>query len=316
MLKNPRFATAFLILVLSLILPMFLDEFFLTILVQMLMWAYLAMAWDVIGGYGGQFSLGHAAFLGLGAYTSTLLLENYGISPWLGMFASGAIAAIAGAFVGFASLRLRGPFFALGTIAFAELTQLLLTYLKDVTGGPLGIMINRTGIEYMLFEKQLHYYYLILAFVIFGTLFLRYFENSKFGMALMALREDEDAAESIGINVYRSKVLGATISAFLTGLGGTFYAQWIHYIRPDTIVRLDFSVQMAAIDVVGGAGSPYGGIIGALILVPISLYLNAIFGGMIAGLSTVLYGIILLVVVVTMPGGIYGIIRRRFPAGR
>lgn len=314
MFGSIRLYLVLLILIPSLIVPLFLDEFLLTILVQMLMWAYLAMAWDVIGGYGGQFSLGHAAFLGLGAYTSTLLLENFGVSPWLGILASGLVAGVAGAFVGFASLRLRGPFFALGTIAFAELTQLLLTYLKDITGGPLGIMINKTGFEYMLFEKQLHYYYLALAFVIFGVLFLRYFERSKFGMALVALREDEDAAEAIGVNVYRSKVLGATISAFLTGLGGTLYAQWIHYIRPDTIVRLDFSVQMAAIDVVGGAGSPYGGIIGALILVPISLYLNALLGGMVAGLSTVLYGIILLVVVVTMPGGIFGILRRRFLA--
>ncbi len=307
-----RMSLALILLILAMILPIFLDEFLLTILVQMLMWAYLAMAWDVIGGYGGQFSLGHAAFMGLGAYTSTLLLENFGITPWLGIWLSGLVAAIAGALVGFASLRLRGPFFALGTIAFAELVQLLLLYLKDVTGGPLGIMINKTGVEYMVFESQLHYYYLALAFVICGMLFLRYFERSKFGMALVALREDEDAAESIGIDVYRAKVLGAVISAFLTGLGGTFYAQWIHYIRPDTVVRLDFSVQIVAIDVVGGAGSPYGGIIGAMILVPLSLYLNAIFGGMIAGLSTVFYGIILLVVVVALPGGIFGMIRRGF----
>ncbi|MCS7102543.1 MAG: branched-chain amino acid ABC transporter permease, partial [Candidatus Korarchaeum sp.] len=300
MYRNLKFILIPSVLILSLILPMFLDEFFLTIIVQMLIWAYLAMAWDVIGGYGGQFSLGHAAFMGLGAYTSTLLLENFGISPWLGIWVAGLVAGIAGALLGFASLRLRGPFFALGTIAFAELTQLLLTYLKDITGGPLGIMINRTGVEYMLFERQLHYYYLMLAFVVGIMLFLRYFESSKFGVALVALRDDEDAAESIGVDVYRSKVLGATISAFLTGLGGTLYAQWIHYIRPDTIVRLDFSVQIAAIDVIGGAGSPYGGIIGAAILVPLSLYLNTLFGGMIAGLSTVLYGIVLLVVVVTM----------------
>jgi branched-chain amino acid transport system permease protein len=297
-------------LLLALIIPPFLDEFSLTVLVQMLMWAYLAMAWDVIGGYGGQFSLGHAAFLGLGAYTSTLLLENFGLIPWAGIWIAGIVAGAAGALVGFASLRLRGPFFALGTIAFAELTQLLLTYLKDITGGPLGIMINKVGFEYMMFDKQIYYYYLMLAFAIFGILFLKYFERSKFGVALIALREDEDAAEAVGIDVYRAKVLGAAISAFLTGMGGTLYAQWIHYIRPDTLVRLDFSTQIAAIDVVGGAGSPYGGIIGALILVPVSLYLNALFGGMIAGLSVLLYGVVLLIVVVLMPGGIYGFLRR------
>ncbi|WP_185836457.1 branched-chain amino acid ABC transporter permease [Candidatus Korarchaeum cryptofilum] len=297
-------------LLLALILPPFLDEFSLAILVQVFMWAYLAMAWDVIGGYGGQFSLGHAAFLGLGAYTSTLLLENFGLTPWVGIWIAGIIAGAAGALVGFASLRLRGPFFALGTIAFAELTQLLLTYLKDITGGPLGIMINETGFEYMVFDKQIYYYYLMLAFAIFGILFLEYFERSKFGVALIALREDEDAAEAVGIDVYRVKVLGAAISAFLTGMGGTLYAQWIHYIRPDTLVRLDFSTQIVAIDVVGGAGSPYGGIIGALILVPISLYLNALFGGMIAGLSILLYGVVLLIVIVLMPGGIYGFLRR------
>jgi branched-chain amino acid transport system permease protein len=297
-------------LLLALILPPFLDEFSLAILVQVFMWAYLAMAWDVIGGYGGQFSLGHAAFLGLGAYTSTLLLENFGLTPWVGIWIAGIIAGAAGALVGFASLRLRGPFFALGTIAFAELTQLLLTYLKDITGGPLGIMINETGFEYMVFDKQIYYYYLMLAFAIFGILFLEYFERSKFGVALIALREDEDAAEAVGIDVYRVKVLGAAISAFLTGMGGTLYAQWIHYIRPDTLVRLDFSTQIVAIDIVGGAGSPYGGIIGALILVPISLYLNALFGGMIAGLSILLYGVVLLIVIVLMPGGIYGFLRR------
>lgn len=306
------FIYALIVLTIAVAVPPFLDEFTLAVLAQTLLWAYLAMSWDVIGGYGGQFSLGHAAFMGIGAYTSTLLLENFGISPWIGMWFSGILAAGSGALVGLASLRLRGPFFALGTIAFAELTQLLLMYLKDITGGPLGIMINRTGFLYMVFESQLHYYYLFLMLVIAGAIFLKYFENSKFGVALIALREDEDAAEAVGIDVYRAKVLGAVISAFLTGIGGTMYAQWIHYIRPDTIVRLDFSTQIAAIDVVGGAGSPFGGLIGAVLLVPVSLYLNALFGGMIAGLSVLLYGVVLLIVVVLMPGGIYGVMRKFF----
>lgn len=295
----------------ALIFPFFADEFLVSILLQAYLWAFLAMSWDVIGGYGGQFSLGHAAFLGLGAYTSTILLESYGISPWIGMWAAGSIAGAAGALVGIASLRLRGPFFALGTIAFAELVKLLLLYFKEVTGGPLGILITKSGPEYMLFENQTPYYYLMLAFMLGGLLFLKWFESSKFGIGLVALREDEEAAEGVGINVYRTKVIGAAISAFLTGIGGTIYAQWIHFIRPDIIVKLEYSTQMAAIDVVGGVSSPYGGLIGAIILVPLSLYLNALFGGLIAGLSLILYGAVLLVVVVLVPGGIYGLIRRK-----
>ncbi len=297
--------------IIAIIFPFFANDFMVSAVMQAYLWAFLAFGWDVIGGYGGQFSLGHAAFMGIGAYTSTILLESYGISPWITIWLAGAMAGIAGAAVGVASLRLRGPFFALGTIAFAELVKLLLLYFKDVTGGPLGILITKSGPEYMLFEEQSHYYYLMLGLMIGGLLFLKWFESSRFGIGLVALREDEEAAEGVGINVYRTKVIGAAISAFLTGMGGTIYAQWIHYIRPDIIVRLEYSTQIAAIDVVGGAGSPYGGLIGALILVPLSLYLNSIFGGLIAGLSLILYGIVLLVVVVLVPGGIYGLLRRR-----
>lgn len=299
------------LLVVALAFPLFADEFMVSILMQAYLWAFLAMSWDVIGGYGGQFSLGHAAFMGIGAYTSTILLESYGVSPWVGIWVAGLMAGAAGALVGIVSLRLKGPFFALATIAFAELVKLLLLYFKGITGGPLGILITKSGPEYMLFEEQSSYYYLMLALMLAGMLFLKWFETSKFGIGLVALREDEEAAEGVGINVYRTKVIGAAISAFLTGMGGTIYAQWIHFIRPDIIVKLEYSTQIAAIDVVGGAGSPYGGLIGALILVPLSLYLNAIFGGMIAGLSIILYGVVLLVVVVLVPGGIYGLIRRK-----
>ncbi len=306
-----KLVLAAVLLILGAIFPLFADEFMVSILMQAYLWAFLALSWDVIGGYGGQFSLGHAAFLALGAYTSTILLQSYNVSPWIGMWAAGLVAGAAGALVGIASLRLRGPFFALGTIAFAELVKLLLLYFKGITGGPLGILITKSGPENMLFETQTPYYYLMFVLVIAGILFLKWFESSKFGIGLVAVREDEEAAEGVGINVYRVKVIGAAISAFLTGIGGTIYAQWIHFIRPDILVKLEYSTQIAAIDVVGGAGTPYGGLIGALILVPLSLYLNALFGGMIAGLSIILYGVVLLVVVVLVPGGIYGLIRRK-----
>ncbi|RDD53082.1 MAG: branched-chain amino acid ABC transporter permease [Candidatus Korarchaeota archaeon NZ13-K] len=304
------------LLIVGAALPLFVDELTISILMQAYLWAFLAMSWDVIGGYGGQFSLGHAAFLALGAYTSTILLQSYNISPWIGMWAAGLIAGGAGALVGIASLRLRGPFFALGTIAFAELVELLLLYFKEITGGPLGILITKSGPENMLFNTQTPYYYLTLTLAIAGILFLRWFESSKFGIGLIAVREDEEAAEGVGINVYRTKVIGATISAFLTGIGGTIYAQWMHFIRPDILVKLDYSTQIAAIDVVGGAGTPYGGLIGALVLVPLSLYLNALFGGMIAGLSVILYGVVLLIMVVLAPGGIYGLVRGKLRGGR
>ncbi len=306
-----KLVLAAVLLILGAIFPLFADEFMVSILMQAYLWAFLALSWDVIGGYGGQFSLGHAAFLALGAYTSTILLQSYNVSPWIGMWAAGLVAGAAGALVGIASLRLRGPFFALGTIAFAELVKLLLLYFKGITGGPLGILITKSGPENMLFETQTPYYYLMFVLIIAGILFLKWFESSKFGIGLVAVREDEEAAEGVGINVYRAKVIGATISAFLTGIGGTVYAQWIHFIRPDILVKLEYSTQIAAIDVVGGAGTPYGGLIGALILVPLSLYLNALFGGMIAGLSIILYGVVLLVVVVLVPGGIYGLLRRK-----
>ncbi len=306
-----KWITMAILLILALILPLFANEFIISVFVQAYFWAFLALSWDVIGGYGGQFSLGHAAFVGIGAYTSTILLESYGISPWMGMWAAGILAGIAGAFIGITSLRLRGPFFALATIAFAELVRLLLLYFKNVTRGPLGMLITQTGPQNMIFEQQSYYYYLMLASMITGVIFLKWFENSKFGIGLVALREDEEAAESVGINVYKTKIIGATISAFLTGIGGTIYAQWLHYVRPDVLVKLDYSTQIAAIDIVGGASSPYGGVIGSLILVPLSLYLNSIFGGMIAGLSLILYGVVLLLVVVLLPSGIYEFLRRR-----
>jgi branched-chain amino acid transport system permease protein len=300
-------------LVLLLAVPPFLSAYGLEILISVLFFGYLGASWNILGGYAGQFSFGHAAFFGIGAYTSTLLYLRFGVSPWLGMLGGGLLAALFGLFAGYLSFRygLRGPYFSLVTLAFAEMLRVVAVNWKAV-GSSLGLLIpNRGSAPAMfLFAGKLPYYYVILAMAL-GALWVTHrLERSKLGYALLAIRENEDAAEAAGVDALGMKLRAMAISSFLTALAGTFYAQYFAYIDPSLTFGPAVSIQGLLQAIVGGAGTVLGPLLGAFVLTPVSELTRAALRGR-AGADIMLYGLILVLVISFLPHGLMGWARRR-----
>lgn len=299
------------ILALIALFPVFVtDTYALHFMWKVLFWAVAASAWNIAGGYAGQFSLGHAAFFGIGAYTSTLLFTVYGVSPWFGMLAGGALAALVASVLARLTLRLKGPFFALATIAFAEVTRIMVINMRGLTGGSQGISISfQPSFENMMFSGRTPYLYAMLAMLTLTVLATFVLQRSWFGFSLAAMREDEDAAETLGVHTVAMKIASTAISAFLIAVVGTMYAQYILLIEPSTVLGIDFSIQVAVIAIIGGMATPIGPVLGALLMVPLSEYLRAEFGGAYQGLYLMVYGFLLMIMVIFMPLGVVSAIR-------
>ena len=281
------------------------SPFYLHVLVMILFYAGLSQAWNIIGGYGGQLSLGHAAFFGIGAYTSTLLFFGTGLSPWLGAIAGGVLAALTACAISYPCFRLRGPFFTLATIAFGEVIRILAIYFRDLTKGSVGLQIPfRPSFSHFIFREKASYLYVALGFLVLTTGITWWIERAKLGHALVALREDEDAAEAVGINTHWTKLTAAMVSAFLTALGGTFYAQFVLFIEPYSVFSGDISTQLALVAIIGGIGTVSGPIVGSFIVTPISEFARAWLGGSFRGLHFLVYGLVLIGVVILLPRGI------------
>ncbi len=281
------------------------DKFYLHLLTMMLFYAAVSSAWNIVGGFAGQLSLGHAAFFGIGAYTSTLLFIDLGVSPWIGMLIGAALATLFAGAIGYPSFRLRGPFFTLVTIAFAEVLRILTIYAHDFTKGSIGISVPfRPAIGNFIFRQLSAYVFVALAFMLITVLVSLWIESSRLGYYLAALREDEDAAQALGIDTARYKLVAVLVSAFLTSLAGTFYAQYIFYIEPFQTFSLDFSVLLAMMAIIGGIGTVWGPVASAFLVTPLQEILQAKLGGHFTGLHLVIYGTVLIVVVILLPQGI------------
>ena len=295
---------------LLLVVPPWLPPYFLEILISVLLFAYLGSAWNILGGYAGQFSFGHAAYFGIGAYTSTLLYLRAGVSPWLGMMAGGCLAAAFGLAAGYLSFRygLRGPYFSLVTLAFAEMLRVIAVNTKAV-GSSLGLVIpSREAAPWsFMFAGKLSYYYVILAMALAAVLITRRLERSKLGYALRAIRENEDAAEASGVDALGMKLRAMALSSFLTALGGTFYAQYFAYIDPTITFGPAVSIQGLLQAIVGGAGTVLGPFLGAFVLTPVSELTRAALRGR-AGADVMLYGLVLMLVISFLPNGLMGLI--------
>ena len=297
---------------LLLVAPPFLPAYFLEILISVMLFGYLGAAWNILGGYAGQFSFGHAAYFGIGAYTSTLLFLKLGVTPWLGMLAGGVLAALFGLFAGYLSFRygLRGPYFSLVTLAFAEMLRVVAVNTKAV-GSSIGLVIpNREPAPVnFVFADKLPYYYVILAMALGAVWITRRVARSKLGYSLLAIRENEDAAEASGVDALGMKLRAMAISSFLTALGGTFYAQYFAYIDPTITFGPSVSIQGLLQAIVGGAGTVLGPVIGAFVLTPVSELSRAAIRGR-AGVDVMLYGLVLILVISFLPQGIMGWVRR------
>ncbi len=290
--------------------PLFVrDDYFIHILAFICFFAYLSVAWNIIGGYAGQTSLGHSAFVGIGAYVSTLLLINQGLSPWLGMLLGGLAAALISLIIGFPAFRLKGPYFALTTIAFAEILRLWVTDTDTLFGiqirGAQGILIPIKGhsLEYFQFVDKAYYYYIILLMLVLAIYICLRIENSKMGYYLKAVKDNQEAAQSLGVEVTRYKLLALAVSAFLSGMGGVFYAQFVLFINPERILGLDISIELALITIIGGRGKVFGPVLGAFLLRPLSEITAAYFGGTYLGVHLILYGVLLMLSILFIPKG-------------
>ncbi|OGP96734.1 MAG: ABC transporter permease [Deltaproteobacteria bacterium RBG_16_47_11] len=316
--KSPNFP--FYCFVLSLFfVPLFLqDPYFIHQLIFICLFAYLSASWNIIGGYAGQTSLGHSAFVGIGAYVSTLLFINLGLTPWVGMFAGGLAATLVSLIIGFPAFRLTGPYFALTTIAFCEILRLWVTDTETLLGislkGARGILLPIKGHSPYDFQfvDKVYYYYIILMMMVLILYVCYKIENSKMGYYLRAIKGNQEAARSLGVEVTQYKLLAFAISAFFTGMGGVFYAQMVLFIIPERILGLDISIELALITIIGGRGTLFGPIFGAFLLRPLSEITAAYFGGTYLGVHLILYGVLLMVSILFIPKGMTELFNRLY----
>lgn len=280
------------------------DVYFQHLAILFLLWVTLGASWNLLGGYAGQISFGHAAFFGMGAYTSSLLFTKAGVPPWPGMLLAGVAGILLALPMGFICFRLRGPFFSLSMLALAEFLRLVALNWRDLTEGAVGILLPP------LFAGKLPYYYIVLALAAAAMLLTRLLVDSKVGFYLVAIREDQDAAEALGIDTTRYKLVALAASAFFTGMAGSYYANYMAYIDPPIVFSIvDVSIAMILVAVLGGMGTLGGPVVGALVIVCLSEVFRAYF----AAAHLIIYGVLIIVVILFMPEGIVGSLAARWP---
>lgn len=270
--------------------------------------AGLASSWNIIGGFGGQFSLGHGVFFGIGAYMTAAFVIRFGWSPWLTMVPIAVVAAGVAMLISWPTFRLRGPFFAIATLAFNEVAFVLANHAESLTGGPRGLMIPfKAGLANMIFRERWQYALLMFAFVALTIGISVWLRRSRLGYYLLAIREDEDAARAAGINVLAVKLQGMALSAGLTSIGGTLFTMYLRYIDPPTIFTLpDVGVKFALLSLIGGIGTIVGPLLGAALIVPFENWLRSSFSDSLPGLSLAILGLLMVLAALFMKRGIVG----------
>ncbi|MEE6209936.1 branched-chain amino acid ABC transporter permease [Salarchaeum sp. III] len=302
-------------------LPFLLDYSFLglslgaflsvNILIVTVVYATAGQAWNIISGYTGYFSFGHAAYFGAGAYTTSYLSVEFAINPWLGLLVGGLVAAAIGLVVGYLNFRynLRGHYFALATFAVALLLQSAVQNISEL-GGAVGIYRPfprdygaEFGLAAMQFEETLPYYFVILAFLLVVTVAAWLIKHSQIGLYLFAIRENEDAAASLGISPFANKMFAMGVSAFFTAWAGAFWSMYLTLVRPSTVFGISQNVEILLPAIVGGTGSVVGVILGAFLVFPLSEFFRISFPDT-PGLNTIVYGLALVLVAVLLPNGV------------
>lgn len=275
--------------------------------ILILMAAQIGVAWNIVGGYAGQVSLGHVAFYGLGAYTSTLLFTQLGINPWLGMLAGGVLAAVISLVIGWSCFRLKGHYFTMATIAVAEIVQIIFTN-WEFAGAAVGLTIpmDQQGWGAFIFASKVPYYYIALGLLLLTLLANYLIEKSYLGCYFRAIKDEPDAARSLGVNLSTYKQIAFAISSFFTALGGSLYAQKELYIDPASVLGTAVSIKMALVSILGGIGTLFGPVIGAGILTAIDEGTRVMFGGSGRGTDLIIYATLIIVIAVYYPTGVMG----------
>jgi len=306
--RSPKAYVSLILLAVMFIVPVVMGTAFWTnLFVLLFVFAALTTAWNIVGGYAGQLSLGHAVFYGIGGYTATLLTANFGITPWIGMIAGALISGVVAVVISYPTLRLKGPFFALSTIAILEVVRLLVIHEESWTGGSSGISLPlNIGWTWIVFRDKINY--VIIAFVIFllvlwASWFIR---KSRTGHYLIAIREREDAARAVGVHTVNMKILAAVVSAMLTSVIGTFHITYLTFVDPGSAFSLELSIQIAMFALIGGLGTVAGPIAGTFLVLPIAELARGWLSALGNGMHGVVYGVILVAVVLTIPRGLAG----------
>jgi branched-chain amino acid transport system permease protein len=292
----------------------FTSQFSHHVMILILLYALMAQSWNVLAGLSGQISLGHAIFFGLGAYSSTVLFAKYSITPWAGLLVGMLLSALAAVAIGVPTLRLRGHYFAIATLLIGTSVQIVFQR-WDWVGAASGLYvpINRTSPWFYLqfHTSKVPYYYLALAAAAAGYFLVWKLRRSRFGFRLQALRDEPDAAASLGIAIARHKVLAFVISGAMMSVAGTFYGQYVLVLDPERLFSTDISIIVLLMTVLGGSGTLWGPALGAAILVPLSEYSRIWFGGTGRTIDLIIYGILILAVCMWRPSGILSIFEER-----
>ncbi len=299
--------------------PWLANDYLLTVLITILYFAYTGQAWNVMMGFAGQLSLGHAIYVGLGGYTAAVLYVDFGIGPWIGMFPAIAIAATCGALIGFLAFRfgVGGVYFAILTIAFAEFARIGFDHLRWV-GGSAGFFLpvanySRNDV-WNLRGNPTMFYYVMLALTVAAFVACHLLLKSRIGYYWQAIREDEEAARSLGINTFRCKMAAVVISAGMTAMAGVFFAFYYNNLFPEQVFHISRSIELILGPIIGGIGTLFGPIIGAFLLTGLSELMQELLAALgldVPGAKQVFYGVCLLVVVMVLPDGVWPWLARR-----
>ena len=294
--------------------PLFVKDVYVqTLRVLTLRYAALSQSWNILAGSCGQISLGHALYFGLGAYTTAILFTKFGVLPWFGMLAGGLISALIAMALGYPCFRLGGHYFVIATIVIAEIT-LLLFQNWEWAGAALGIDIPVRRDSWLTFQftrSKLPYFYFALALACVAWFVTWWLEDSQWGSWWRAVKDNPVAAESLGVDVFNSKMGAAAVSAFLVAIGGSFYAQFVSYIDPESVMGFQFSLLMALPAVLGGIGTLWGPMLGAVILIPLTELTRSYIGGSGRGVDLIVYGGLIIAISLARPQGLVSLFSRK-----
>ena len=285
------------------------QQFIINSLCLIFLYAFWASSWNILGGYTGQMSLGHACFVGLGSYVTAVLFMYFDCSPWIGLLIAGFVAGVVSLIIGIPCFRLKGSYFTLSTVALCHVVRIVFNTNNTMFGLKIGAAQGMKlswlgGLSAMQFLDKRGFYYVILGMLILVLAVSFLIKRSKMGYYLASIRTNQEAAASLGVNVTGMKLAAMFISAFFTAMGGGFYAMFLQYIDPNSVFSYDLSVKIMVLAVVGGNGTLWGPVIGASLLVPIQQILNSRLGASLAGIADVIYGVVLMLVIFYMPKGL------------
>jgi branched-chain amino acid transport system permease protein len=282
------------------------------LLIMLLLFATLSQAWNLIGGYAGQVSFGHAVFFGIGSYAAMAPLTHWGLTPWVGMLIGGVVAIIVALIIGVPVFRLKGHYFAISTFAVAEVVRELFTNWEWVDG-PIGLdapVLEQGFYNLMFYKNKLPYLYIVLVFFFIMMLLTFRMERTRMGYYFRAIKQRPEAAQAMGVHISKYKQYALMMSAFFTAICGSLYGLYVLHIEPATVLSLDISIKIVLITALGGTGALWGPLLGAVILIPLQEYSRIWLGGTGKGIDLILLGALIVLICIYEPRGVVGLLKR------